>query len=274
MTFIVNLSAIHTLDPVSKNLAAFTEICNRYSKSCFSSCPGLFSWTNHGWVAYQYYSKYKSLIEPYKLGHLDSNQFLENLVTLFSFLHQAELDEDALIEQRLNVHFSSNVKHALLEEAWNAGIRLDETAKDRFPLLVDRQEPVYLVSNSNELNVLAILALLKAQNPTIKFTEDIDLSVTEDQKPIEIAPNIYLCLSYRFRLFKTASQNNSVNPHSTMSLLKHLVENEIKTPKAEIQVVSQFADDLVEAEKIGLPKENLHPANLFFNPLPTEILRL
>jgi hypothetical protein len=272
MTFIVNLSAVHTLLPISTNLAAFADICDRYSEGCCSCWPGLFSWTNYGWVSYHYQTRYAELIEPYKLGQIDSDQFLANLSEIFDFLDDDDLDQGVLLRARKNVHYSTNNKHALLEEAWNASIALDETTNYRLPDLADQNEPVYLVSNTNELNVIAIIALLKAKNPDIQFEETIDLSVTEDRKPIKIAPNIYLCLSYRYQLFKTAEQNTTSNPNSTMSLLRHLVENELATDKADIKVISQYDGDLAEAKNIGIPQANLYRSEDYFKPAISEIL--
>lgn len=272
MTFIVNLSVIHTLHPISTNLAAFSAICDRYSNGCCSCWPGLFSWTNYGWVSYQYQTRYAELIEPYKLGRIDTDEFLENLEEIFDFLDDSDLEEETVLVPRTNVHYSTNNKHAILEEAWNAGIALDETTNYRLPSLIAQDEPIYLVSNTNELNVLAIIALLKAQNPQIQFNKNIDLSVTEDRNPIEIAPNIYLCLSYRYQLFKTAQQNTATNPNSTMSLLRHLVENQLETHESDIKVISQYDGDLEEARKLGIPEANLHRADDYFSHGMSEIL--
>ncbi|CDZ77571.1 hypothetical protein BN59_01855 [Legionella massiliensis] len=276
MPYIVNLSAIHTLHPISTNLDAFTEICNRYSTGCWSGCcPSFFqSWTNYGWVAYQYNMKYQELIEPYRLGQITTDQFLANLAAIFDFLEESDLDQEALTDDESWVYYSNNPVYRILERAWSAGIDLDDSSRYRLPHLTSLREPVFLVSNTNELDALRILALLKAQNPEIKFNKNIDLSIADDKNPIKIAPNIYLCLSYRFQYFKTTEQNESVTRPSTMSLLRYLVEFVLEAHESEIEVISQYEGDLREAEKIGIPKANLHSADDYFsdNLAPSEII--
>ncbi|MDI1351912.1 MAG: hypothetical protein PSV35_03940, partial [bacterium] len=178
---------------------------------------------------YQYSMNDKQLIQPYKLGAINTEQFLQNLLQIFPFLRDVAAEQEAMVGLNGGQSYSHEFSLSLLENAWNEIIDLDETRLSRFPSLVaqSQAEPVYLISNTNELNVLKILRLLKEQNPDITFNTPIDLSVQESKKPIEIAPNIFLCLSYRYQLFKTVSENRSANSHSTMSLLNHLVKEQL-----------------------------------------------
>ena len=269
MPLIVNLSSIHTLHPTSKSVDAFVQLCNKYSGGCFSSCPTLFkSWSNYAWVMYQYGTHYKQLIQPYKLGTISTEKFLHDLLQIFSFLRDVVDEQEVMVELNGGESYSHEFSLSLLENAWNEIIALDETRASRFPALVARaqDEPVYLISNTNELNVLKILRLLKIQNPDITFKTPIDLSVQESKEPIEIAPNIFLCLSYRYQLFKTVTDNRSANLHSTMSLLNHLIKKQLSDVQAyDIRVISQFASDLEEAAKLGIPADNALHADKFFN---------
>ncbi len=271
MPLIVNLSSIHTLHPTSKSVDAFVQLCNKYSSGYFSSCPTLFkSWSNYAWVMYQYSINEKQLIQPYKLGAINTDQFLQNLLQIFPFLHNETIEQETLLGLNGNESYSHDLALSLLEHAWNEIIDLDETRALRFPTLVtqsqEQEEPIYLISNTNELNVLKILRLLKKQNPNIAFNTPVDLSVRENKEPIEIAPNIFLCLSYRYQLFKTVTDNRSANPHSTMSLLNHLVKEQFSgVSTADIRVVSQFSGDLAEATKLGIPANNAFHADKFFN---------
>jgi hypothetical protein len=212
---------------------------------------------------YQYYMYDKALIQPYKLGRIDTRQFLQNLLHIFSFLRGIEEDVTSLNRGR---SYSHEAPFALLEEAWNAIIDLDETRFSRFPMLVaeaSEVEPIYLISNTNELNVLKILRLLKEKNPDIQWVTPLDLSVVESKAPIQIAPNIFLCLSYRYQLFKSVADNRSVNPHSTMSLLTHLVTEQLSgVTTSDIRVVSQFDGDLDAAADLGISAVK---ADTFFN---------
>lgn len=273
MPLIVNLSAIHTLHPISKSVRAFEQICNKYSTGCFSSCSSLFqSWSNYAWVMYQHSMHDKQLIQPYKLGAITTEQFLKNLLTIFSFLEGVTPRNEDLVRMSSKNSYSHDVALAMLKEAWNEIIDLDETRLSRFPSLATQSEPVYLISNTNELNVLKILQLLKENNPSVEFYSPIDLGVKEDKKPIEIAPNIFLCLSYRYQLFKTVKENHNINPHSTMSLLNHLVKEQLSDVAiSDIRVISQFSGDLEEAIHLGIPAENAFHADRFFNDAMLEM---
>lgn len=272
MPLIVNLSSIHTLHPTSKSINAFVHLCNKYSSGCFGSCPTLFkSWSNYAWVMYQYSMNDKQLIQPYKLGAINTEQFLQNLLKIFPFLREVRAEQEAIVGLNGSESYSHEFALSLLENAWNEMIDLDETRVSRFPRLVDQsqEEPIYLISNTNELNVLKILRLLKKQNPGIRFNLPIDLSVRDSKEPIEIAPNIFLCLSYRYQLFKTVPDNRKTNPHSTMSLLNHLVKEQLSdAATSDIRVVSQFSGDLIEATKLGIPANHVvHADNFFNNPM-------
>lgn len=265
MALIVNLSSIHTLHPINTSVNAFAELCTRFSSGCISSCPSFFqSWSNYAWVMYQYTMNDKQLIQPYRLGLISTLQFLQNLLALFPFLATLKHDEERLMLLNGGQSYSNNYALALLEDAWNTSIALEETHTLRFPKLVEqaKSEPVYLISNTNELNVRKIIRLLQKQNPTVIFHDPIDLSVQDSKKPIEIAPNIFLCLSYRYQLFKTLTESNSQNPHSTMSLLNHLIKNQLAAEK--ISVVSQFEGDLREAVNLGIASHNTMTATHYF----------
>lgn len=274
MTLIVNLSTIHSLYPISTSVRAFAQLCNNYSTGCLTCCPSFFqSGTNFAWVMYQYQTKYKALIEPYKLGKITSRQFLANLLTIFDFLD----DDDFVCSVSDSVKIAGcsyeEANLALLENAWNAIIGMEDDRVARFATLAERaaSEPVYLISNTNELNVNKIIQLLQNNNPEIRFNR-IDCSVVDEKQPIEIAPNIFLCLSYRYQLFKTDSQNRAgANPNSTMSLLRYLVEEQLPLGEKEnIHIVSQYPADLEEAIKLGIDPANTHQDSDYF---PKPMLR-
>lgn len=223
---------------------------------------------------YQYRMNDKQLIQPYKLGTINTEQFLQNLLQIFPFLRDVAEEDEAMLQLNEGESYSHEFALSLLENAWNEIIDLDETCPSRFSTLVaaSQAEAVYLISNTNELNVLKILRLLKKQNPDIAFNTPLDLSVRESNEPIEIAPNIFLCLSYRYQLFKTVTDNHSANPHSTMSLLNHLVKVQLSgVATSDIRVVSQFSGDLVEATKLGIPADHVLHADQFFNDAVLEM---
>lgn len=239
MTLIVNLSTIHDYS-IDATVAAFVHLCNRYSNGCLQGMPGFFqNWTNYAWVMAKYKANYASLIEPYKLGEISTETFLDNLSEIFYFMK--DIDK----ETRSN----------LLSKAWNASIKLNEKTEDRLSQLVEKAktETVYLISNTNELNVHAIVDLLKTHNLDTDFVDDIDISINHSQEPIEILPNIYLCLSYRYGAFKEQSA-------STVSLLDHLSDN-CPSPRT---LVSQYPGDLKKGAQLGL--ENILSSDDFYAP--------
>lgn len=221
MTIIVNLSTTHDYS-IQETLSRFVKLCNKYSEGCLQCTPGFFqTGTNYAWVMAQYQWHYKSLIEPYRLGHITTDKFLDNLAKIFYFMDD----------------FPG--KERLLTRAWNASIKLSDTTQDRFLQLVKHAEhqPVYLISNSNELNVEAILSLFLHHHPELEFNRDIDTTIKYSTKPVEILPNVFLCLSYRYNTFKTDH------------LLEQLVQGQ---DVADITVVSQYADDLKKAQQLGI----------------------
>ncbi|KTD22294.1 Uncharacterised protein [Legionella lansingensis] len=246
MGLIVNLSTIHDYS-INETVSAFVRLCNQYSYGCLQCMPGFFqTGTNYAWVMAQYKLKYKSLIEPYKLGNISTEDFLDNLAEIFYFMDD----------------MSTGERNKLLKEAWNASIKMSEHTQDRLRQLVEKaaSEKVYLISNTNELNIQAILDLFKEQYPDLPFKEKIDISIQDNKEPVEILPNIYLCLSYRFKTFKSENV-------TTVSLVEELVK---ENQDEEFTVVSQYAGDLKKAEQLGII--HIQKAEEFYFSEATDLL--
>ena len=95
----------------------------------------------------------------------------------------------------------------------------------------------------------------------LKFNEVVDTSIIDSKEPIEILPNIYLCLSYRYGAFKTEAV-------STVSLIEDLSKN----CSSPITLVSQYPGDLKKGEQLGLDK--VLNAEDFYNPeMPDSLLK-
>ncbi len=265
MPCIVNLSAIHTLLPDSASINKFARLCDLYSTSCFNYCPSMFqSYSNIAWVYYQNMRHFETLIKPYKRGKMDTREFMMKLAAIFDFIETEKLEKNDSTQEYL----MSDPKYQALEDAWDATIQMDDEMAKRFPELIDiaKTEPVYLISNTNELHVFAILSLLKKYNPEVNFYPNIDFSVEYNNRPIEIAPNIFLCLSYRYQLFKTLGQNSQQDASTTMSLLRQLVEHTLKNKTADITIISQYDEDRKEARRLGIPDDNIFSADFYFVP--------
>jgi len=279
MPIIVNLSSLHTLESISVAMDAFTDLCDKYSRSgCLDSCPRFFkSSFNKAWVGLIYQQNRKTLINPYKLGKMETLPFLDKLLEIFDFLRDEALEFDEedrtrieenrekyVITRGLSILCKEDIAMALLEEAWNSFIDFTESDKYKLEKLLKEahKDSIYIVSNTNELNADKILSAIREMKPDISWF-DVDLSVKADSDPmLQLAPNIYLCLSYKAHAFKTATDNEQMAV-TTPTLLRQVVDD-YDGEKSDIRVVSQYAKDLEEAEGLGIPKENLHEANHYF----------
>ncbi|CAM2951517.1 hypothetical protein LEAN103870_10475 [Legionella anisa] len=165
--------------------------------------------------------------------------------------------------------YSNTFAKMLLEDAWNSQVGWDESKADYLTALIHeaepKRDPIYFIANTNELHVLQILNMLRKAYPSINFYRNIDLSIKEDKEPVEIAPGIFLCLSYRYQLFKTQEENQTVDPSSTMSLLNYLVMKQLTdVPVSELRVISQHQEDLVEALRVGIDADHIYQAKDYF----------
>lgn len=238
MTLIVNLSTIHDYS-ITDTVGEFVQICNQHSNVCLQSMPGFFkTGVNYAWVMAQYSTNYTSLIEPYKLGKISTEQFLDNLSQIFCFM------DDMYISER----------NALLANAWSSSIKLSVNTRDRLGMLVAKSadEPVYIISNTNELDVQAILNLFKKEYPDLEWDNEADISITDYQEPIEILPSIYLCLSYQYGIFKEPSA-------TTVGLLEYI---SVQCPEPTT-LVSNHPRDLEKGKLLGL--EHVFNAEEFYN---------
>ncbi len=235
MTLIVNLSSIFKLKPIIPDmLRPFVALCNQYSTQSLWCCgKTLFGMTNHAWVAMQYY-RHKKTFDDYKLGKMTTDQFLDALLNVFSFLKN-------------NKKVEVKDPRQLLADAWNEIIVWDKESTTHLKQLVERAnkgEPLYLVSNTNPLNIEKVLTLFKDHCPEEKW--DINsLSTASVRTPIKIAHNVHLCLSYNYGLYK----------EGTPGLIETIVKD---LNLKNVTVVSQFPGDLKTAERLHLTARHAH----------------
>lgn len=240
MTLIVNLSTTHDYS-ITETASSFAKLCNKFSGGCLQCMPGFFqTGTNYAWVMAQYQLNYKSHIEPYRLGNITTDAFLQNLAEIFYFMDE---------ENDMGIH----ERNRLLAKAWNASIKMSGTKDFRLCHLVEQaqSEPVYLISNTNELNMQAILDLFIRENPDLVFN-DVDISIKENREPLEILPNVFLCLSYQFKTFKSEAV-------TTGTILEELVT---RNSGQHITVVSQFEGDRNKARQLKI--ENVQTDEEFY----------
>jgi len=191
--------------------------------------------TNYLWILKQYYAHQK-LLDAYKLGKIKDDQFLDSLLNVFSFLKNNKQVEDP---------------KKLLANAWNEIISWDNESTSHLKQLLDSAnhgEAIYLMSNTNPLNIEKILSLFEKHFPTIKWNKEA-LKTDRPSEPIAIAPNVYLCLSYNYGLYK----------EGTPGLLKSITQQ--LEEKGKITVISQYPKDLEIARNLGLAAQ---AANNFY----------
>lgn len=238
MTFIVNLSTTHDYS-INETIGAFVQICNQHSNGCLQSMPGFFqNCTNYAWVMAKFHTNYASLIEPYRLGKITTEQFLDNLSQIFYFMNDMNKSE----------------RNELLASAWSSSIKLSANTQDRLGMLLEKSvdKPIYLISNTNELDVRAIMGLFQKNHPDLEWNKEANISLTHSKEPIKILPNVYLCLSYRYGAFKEQTA-------TTVSLLEYISE---QCPGSKT-LVSQHPGDLKKGKLLEL--DNVLNVEEFYN---------
>lgn len=267
MVYIVNLSSAHKLYSINEGYKAFVELCDKYSNARHCCGSSLFAkFTNYAWVAWQYRKHLHTVINPYKLGKISTEDFLEKMCQVFKYLESARyedatvktlfdrrkalvaLKEVATIEQLWND--KKLIAKALLEQAWNAIINVDQESINKFNFLfkTKNEAPIYFISNTNELNINKILFELKSQFPEIGWVKNIDISTKTDPYPVKIADDVYFFLSYRCGSFKTAKDQRAAQLVGTPVLLEKLVNY----LQSDITVISQYEKDLEAAHRLGV----------------------
>ncbi|MGE3920942.1 MAG: hypothetical protein AB7F64_08465 [Gammaproteobacteria bacterium] len=231
--YVVNLSSIIQLGKIFPDgIQAFVTLCDE-SPGWFASYPGLFRMTNYAWVSFQCYRHTKT-IDDYKKELMNTDQFINELLNIFYFLKD------------------KTDGRQLLVNAWNATINWDAESTARVRKLFSQANnlPIYFISNTNPLNFQKIMEFLRVNISEIQWNENIQIPERQidDPKPVEIAPNIFVCLSFHYGLFKTPG----------------LIENVIDHLGTEITLISQFEDDLKTASILGVSPANIHTAPQFY----------
>jgi len=223
MTLIVNLSTLHDYS-IYETIGAFAQLSQNYGQSCLNHTPGFFQYgSNYAWVMAQYLSQESGLIRPYKLGEISTEDFFDNLAEVFYFMKDMEDKEQ---------------RNLLFKNAWTASIKMSDEKIHRLSSLVEqaKHEPVYIVSNTNEMDVKAIVELFKLCNGELAFNQSLDIDIAQSDTPIELLPNVFLCLSYRYHAFKAETSG-------TPGLIRQIYNQLDKSEERDVTVVSNYAGD-------------------------------
>lgn len=265
-TKIINLSSLHSLRSETKMISIFAEICDKYAPSAFNFCPSIFTHiTNFSWVGFKFKENKPLLIDPYKLGKMETQEFLNRLLDVLSFLKDPNLQ---LLERdiaRLNANKDSlfilrgiseptqeDYVLALLEEAWNSIIIFNEEDLTKLQALLKDDSEIILISNTNHLNIERVLQIFKAQcNEILNFDN-------KEQGPIQITKNIALYPSYQMGAFKIKLEDG------TPGVLQYVFNEVLKGNSEDLLVISQFPNDLKEAIRLGIPEQQTMHAKKYY----------
>lgn len=281
MQRVINLSAIHTLQPIHHGISAFVRLCDKYSNSTFSCCSSFFSHgVNYAWVMNQYRKSLNTLINPYKLGHITTDNFLNGLLEMFPFMLNTSLEISCEDMQRLNDNKASSYSlrnmdnpsacdyaKALLEEAWNSIITFSDEDVAKIQKTFEEEGDVYFMSNTNELNVFKIIQWMQNHLPDkIKLDLNSPQIVQKNMLSVlQIGSGAHLIASYLCHTYKTEQDNTKAQvPRTTPTLLQAIVSNVFSGHVDNLVVISQYPKDLEAATALGI--NSTHSASDYFHP--------
>lgn len=224
---IVNLSTINKLRSLSAVLDQFADLHYEYAQSWLH-----YKWYSKLWVSTKYITMTRT-INDYKLGNIDTDTFISLLQNIFYFIPKDKNPRE------------------LLEKAWNSLIDWDEQSTQRLNFLINKNQLICLISNTNELNIQKIKQdINSATGKAWDWQEQ-----TLDECKFQVAENFRLMTSYENKVFKT---------DGLVEKLVTELQREGKTLK-EIILVSQYKPDLDKAKELGI--ESM-PADQFFPMIP------
>jgi hypothetical protein len=277
-------------------LKGFLDLCQSYSGSiadtlcCHSSFFGKV-W-NFGWLIKEFIA-HGELIQAYKANRMypvngmfvqvTTDIFLDQLLSIFNFLRHVRFKESDLVriyDKRKTLYsfsklpeiskqeflarpvtFQTEIAKALLEEAYNKVVEYTEQDSQKWNYLFSQVAPgtpVYLISNSNELNVMAFLhGLLEAGH--IKSMPDTLIALPDERGlPTVRIPGteIFLCLSFNFCGLKGDDHHSGTPGIISTLLTRHHAARTI--------VLSQIPDDLRYAALAFVPDHNRFSADTFY----------
>lgn len=216
--YIINLSTIHGLAPISTVLDNFAKLHYDYANS------GLhFEWYSKLWVRLKYLAM-TPIINEYKLGKINTDTFINKLKDIFSFI-------------------PPEISSEKITGAWNSLITWNPESTTRLQTLLNKTQAIYFISNTNPLNIKKIIELFEES-----FPNDWKLPEETEAKPSKIADNFYPCISYQYKEFKEGT------PGLIARLKEYLLS---KGQKLEnILLVSQYKGDLDKAKELGIESQS------------------
>lgn len=283
---IVNLSSIHELRYQITVLNKLCELESSYPCNLLGH-------------AYDFASgKYDQIINNYKIGIIDTDQFIENMIDT------AQLDFDNKYFVNIDINnvdynvLKARRKKELFGKIWNEFIQLEDdspgccffscptlSCKKKVQKLIDYAQnentavdAIYFISNTNSLNVHKIFSYLREKFPKLIDANIIDNiihipeKISDQNKDIRVSqknkkPEIYLALSYRYGIFKTGQDNQRIGLPTTPDLLGLLCDkfNRLKISNKNLFLISQYDKDLEKANSLGI--RHCHADEFYSHPI-------
>lgn len=256
------------------SIIAFYELCKLHpgNPTC---CYGIFDDVfNLVWLMKIYNNN--TIIPDYKAGKLQTDEFLNRLLDVFEFLEGVEFGElDTLVDEIWQFKQASIslrkvndksqltnklIAKTLLEKAWAARMVFDDTTKARinhFFTEGQNADSLFIVANSNEIDVWQTLRFLRANHAAIQWLDEATLAqrITVPDEALakgialDQAGKVKLYLSYTHFAFKNGEVPET--GMKTNNLLALLVETE-KLKPSEVTMISQWQGDLTTAAEMRM----------------------
>lgn len=312
MITIINFSALaepvqdtsipaNMLSYVNENLArqwlsiqAFAKLQSDYAPPSIVSsvlCCGMFGMPtySYGWILSQIDW---NLISQYKMGKMKTKEFLNQLLNVFPFLRDTNFSEEIkrdLFSDRENLISISDLsglealthEHialALLERAWLARMQFSEETDRKMQYFFDENtdEPVYIISNSNEMDCRATIKYLKTAYPSLPWLSDQELysaiQVPNQEInggiPLTRDSRLKLYVSYTHQAFKTGRSDET--KMTTDNLLRKLVEQE-KIDLDQTKLISQWRGDREMAKTLNI--REVIDSKTYFSPTELNVIK-
>lgn len=230
--YIVNLSTINKLKPISEVLDQFADLHYQYAQSWLH-----YKWYSKLWVSSKYLTMTRA-INDYKLGTIDTDTFIGKLHDIFYFIPANENPTE------------------LLKKAWNSLIAWDKQSTQRLNYLIEKNQAICLISNTNALNIQKIKQDI---DTTTKKTWDWQ-EKTEGKCQFQTCGNFKLMTSYANGMFKTDGLIEKL-----VTELSPQLTTTGKIDRKSILLVSQYDDDLAKADALNIKKMK---ADEFFPAIP------
>ena len=225
--YILNLSTLPELAPIDSVLDNFSKLHYDYANSWLH-----YAWYSKLWISYHYFTM-NGAMNDYKLGKINTDRFISQLQEIFYFLPPENSAE-------------------LIKNTWNSLIVWNAQASQRLNYVLEKNQVVNLISNTNELNIQKIKQHFeRATQKKWGWQKQ-----TSGEYHFQVFENVRLMTSYENGVYKTEG------------LLERLVTQLVSEghQRELITLVSQYQADLDKAKTLGIIGKK---HNQFFTELAT-----